>query len=435
MAEAPYERRSCPGQMFNYHRAIGWICALALGLRLAAIPFKGPADDNLFEYGQIAWNIVQGHGFSWDFDGRFPLQPTAYSPALYCYTLVPWFAVFGLNLTGPRIMHAILLAAVCWFIYRIGERLANPRVGLMAACIWAVYPEMIFLSLRIAPENAMFLPMTWMLLKAQDAGVGARLASPAHPGKSAFTCGILTGIACWVNPSLQILGAIVPVHWRIQGWLNGREGLRRLVLFVLGAVIVIAPWTIRNYIRLGALVPLRTAFAYNVWRGNHVGATGTIRNFEGRNLDETLPRDYAEYIEAHMVPDEVQRDRFFAAEVGKFIVEHPGSYLRLCAARLWFYGWRDPTHPLTASIWYLGPWLLLLILAIMGLVSIRRDGRKWSLWLLQIAGFTLLFSLTVVVPRYRMPLYPAMFLLAAMGVNALVRGFQRNKKVGQRLLA
>ncbi|MFH1733711.1 MAG: hypothetical protein ABIE92_03295, partial [bacterium] len=95
---------------------IWWIIAVALLLRLAVIPILGPDNDKLYEYGQIAWNIVQGHGFSWDFEGRFPLQPTAYSPALYCYTLVPWFFLFGLNLTGPRIMHAVLLSAVCWFL-------------------------------------------------------------------------------------------------------------------------------------------------------------------------------------------------------------------------------------------------------------------------------------------------------------------------------
>jgi 4-amino-4-deoxy-L-arabinose transferase-like glycosyltransferase len=393
-------------------RTIWWIVGIALALRLAAIPLLGPdpANNNLFEYGRIAWNIVQKHGFSFDFYGRYPLQPTAYSPALYCYSLVPWFALFGINFLGPRLMHAVFLAAAAWFLYRIGERLINRRVGLLAAAIWALYPEMIFLGMRIAPENLMFplmLAMLW-LVSAPEARMFRR---------TALAGGALTGLAAWTNPSLQLLGVVVPAHWWLNGHLKGREGWKRLALFVIGGILVIAPWTVRNYIKLGAFIPLRTAFAFNVWRGNHVGASGTCRNLDQINVDNTLPKEYAEYVEAHMVPDEVARDRFFAAEVKKFISEHPAQYLKLSLTRFLYYWWRDPTHPLTRSPWFMGPWLLLLIFAAVGFYCQRRALRKWWLWLLQIMGFTALFSMTIVVPRYRMPMLPALMLLAAAGVN------------------
>lgn len=389
---------------------IWWIIALALALRLVVIPVLGPNNEDLYEYGQIAGNIVQGHGFSFDFEGRFPLQPTAYSPALYCYTLVPWFTLFGIHLTGPRVMHAALLAGVCWFLYMMGERLHSRSVGLIAAAIWAIYPELIFLSVRIVPENAMFLPMVWLLFRSQQ-------LPEVRAGRSAFGCGVLLGISCWVNPSLQLLGLVVPISWRITGRLRGREGLRRLALFIVGAVLILTPWTIRNYVNLGAFVPLRTAFAYNMWRGNHVGATGTVRTLDGGSADEAITDDYKAYVEAHMVPDEIQRDRFFAGEVKRFILEHPGEYLHLTLTRLFYFWWRDMTHPLTSNPLYIVPWVLIVIFATIGVIRIRRDWRRWSVWGLQIVGFTLLFSLTIVLPRYRMPIYPAMFLLAAVGLR------------------
>ncbi|HEX7344646.1 MAG TPA: glycosyltransferase family 39 protein [bacterium] len=396
-------------------RAIWWIVGIALALRLAAIPLLGSDPSNLilFEYGRIAWNIVQGHGFSFDFYGRFPLQPTAYSPALYCYSLVPWFALFGINFLGPRLMHAVFLAAVAWFLYKIGERQVNRRVGLIAAAIWALYPEMIFLGLRMAPENLMFPLMMAMLWLVQTPKEDAF-------GRTAFAGGALTGLTAWANPSSQLLGIVVPVHWWLNGHLRGRQGLKRLALYAAGGILVIAPWTVRNYIKLGAFVPLRTAFALNMWRGNHIGATGTCRNFDYTNVDETLPKEYADYVEAHLLPDEIARDRFFAAEVKQFISEHPGQYLKLSLTRFFYYWWRDPTHPLTGSIWFMGPWILLMTLAAIGFYSQRKALRKWWLWLLQIMGFTVLFSLTIVVPRYRMPMLPALMLLAAAGVNHLM---------------
>lgn len=382
------------------------------------IPIVGsnPENQKLFEYGQIAWNIVQGHGYSWDFEGRFPLAPTAYSPALYTYSLVPWFALFGVNLIGPRLMHAVLLAAVAWFLYKIGERLINRRVGLLAAAIWAIYPEMIFLGMRIAPENLMFplmMAMMWFVQAPREAMFG----------RTALMGGALTGLAAWTNPSLQLLAIIVPAHWWINGHLKSRQGLRRLALFAIGGIIIVAPWTIRNYIRFGAFVPLRTAFAYNVWRGNHPGATGTVYTFEGRNIDEAMDPAYAAYVEQHMVPDEIERDRFFAREVERFISERPLDYIRLSLRRLGYFWWRDRTHALTGNVFYWMPWLLILMLAAVGLYSIRSHWRAWSLWLMPIVGFMLLFSLTVYAPRYRMTIYPSMFLLAAVGVDQCLRKF------------
>ncbi|RJP75064.1 MAG: hypothetical protein C4524_12175 [Candidatus Zixiibacteriota bacterium] len=412
--------------MLNGDRAIGWIIGLALALRLAVIPLLGndPSNQSLFEYGHIAWNIVQGHGFAYDFDGRYPLQPTAYSPALYCYALVPWFAVFGINFLGPRIMHAVFLAAVCWFLYKIGARLISRRAGLVAAALWAVYPEAIFLTLRLAPENLMFPLFGWTLWRAVQ-------TDHPRPGRNALVTGGLLGLACWTNPSLQVLGLAIPLHWKINGFLRGRAGWKRFGLFVMGAVLVIAPWTIRNYLRLGAFVPLRSAFAYNMWRGNHEGATGTVRNFQFINVDVALPEDYKAYIDANLDPtDEIARDRFFAAEVKKFIREHPGEFLRLTGTRVSYYWWQDKTHPLTGSLWYMAPWVLLLIPAAAGVILTLRRWRSWSLWYLQILGFTTLFALTVVVPRYRLPLYPALILLAAAGVEAGWRRLSERHRPG-----
>ncbi len=400
--------------------AIWWIIGVALILRLAVIPILGPDNEELYEYGDIAWNIVQGHGFSWDFDGRFPLQPTAYSPALYCYTLVPWFALFGLNLIAPRIMHAVLLALVCWFLYKTGERLADRKVGLVAAAIWAVYPETVFMSVRIIIENAMFLPMVALLYFAQK-------LPETRIKRRVLGCGILLGIACWVNPSLQLLGIVIPIHWRLTGQLRGREGIKRFMLFVFGAIIVIAPWTIRNYVRLGAFVPLRSAFAYNIWRGNHIGASGTVRTFEGIDTDEAVTPEYKEYYEQFMVPDEIARDRFFAAEVKQFILERPEEYIQLVFTRLYYFWWRDLTHPLTKHPLYIIPWIFIVILAVIGIINVWRDWKLWSLWWLQIISFTALFSLTIYVPRYRMPIYPAMFLLAAVGIVKAMDVIQSNK--------
>ena len=79
---------------------------------------------------------------------------------------------------------------------------------------------------------------------------------------------------------------------------------------------------------------------------------------------------------------------------------------------------------MTGNAFYWMPWLLILLLAALGLYALRLHWRTWSLWLMPIMGFMLLFSLTVYVPRYRMTIYPSMFLLAAAGMDQLLRKFR-----------
>ncbi|MBU0518691.1 hypothetical protein KJ564_07110, partial [bacterium] len=239
-------------------------------------------------------------------------------------------------------------------------------------------------------------------------------------GRHSFGTGALLGISVWANPSLQGLGLAIPIFWLISKGMQWKKVLLVIVLFAIGVTIIVAPWTIRNYIKLDAFVPLRSAFSYNMWRGNHVGATGTVRTFAGTDIDEAVSPEYRAYYEAHMVPDEIARDRFFAGEVKKFISEHPDEYISLCLTRLYYIWWRDMTHPLTAHPAYIVPWIFILIFSSIGLLLSKNNWREWSLWIFQILGFTVMFSLTIVLPRYRMPIYPAMFLLAAMGIDYLI---------------
>ena len=57
--------------------------------------------------------------------------------------------------------------------------------------------------------------------------------------------------------------AAVWLAWRRPG------GLRRAALFALTALLVVAPWTLRNWLVFDhAFVPVSTAGALNLWQGN-----------------------------------------------------------------------------------------------------------------------------------------------------------------------
>ena len=98
-----------------------------------------------------------------------------------------------------------------------------------------------------------------------------------------------------------------------------------MCLLVLLAVF--APWPIRNARVLHAFIPLRSNFGYEVWQGNHPGATGLFdRTIEPLGNKQEYP-DYAAKGEVAYMGDKgtLARD---------YIRTHPGEFLRLSAKRV-----------------------------------------------------------------------------------------------------
>jgi hypothetical protein len=48
----------------------------------------------------------------------------------------------------------------------------------------------------------------------------------------------------------------------------------RLVFAFLIAILMVSPWTVRNYYALGGFIPIRSNFGLELWIGNNPEATG-----------------------------------------------------------------------------------------------------------------------------------------------------------------
>jgi hypothetical protein len=112
-------------------------------------------------------------------------------------------------------------------------------------------------------------------------------------------------------------------------------------LIMLTAFAIVAPWTIRNYVRFGVFVPVASIVGEDLSEGNNecVAKEGMFVAYwaEGRcaavdeqrdNLARTIAFD-------PRMPAAVRDDRISRRLALEFISAHPGSYAKLVFRRLW----------------------------------------------------------------------------------------------------
>ena len=143
---------------------------------------------------------------------------------------------------------------------RVGALVFGARAGIAAAALAAFYPDLVWFGAHFWSE-IVFLTILWWaierLLVAHETGRRSQVV----------VAGLLWGLGILTRETILYLTPLVGI-W--LAWAGRREGgPLRGGLFVATAVLVVAPWTVRNAVVFdGALVPVSTASGLNLWQGN-----------------------------------------------------------------------------------------------------------------------------------------------------------------------
>ncbi|HXX28303.1 MAG TPA: glycosyltransferase family 39 protein [Terriglobales bacterium] len=373
------------------------VFVIAVSMRLWAasqlLPEKaGPYFYRYNEPSRIAWAVVSGHGFSSPWPNT-PLLPTAQQPPLYPILLAAVFGVFGayslFSLWTAVGLNAILAGLTAIVILRIGGATFSRPVGVLSAWVWACWLYEAAVSIRLweSALSTLWLSLALLFLPA----VATSTRAPRW-----LLFGFLAGVAGLTNTTLL---ALFPFFWlwlgiRCRG--QGRSCNRRLLASVATCVLVMTPWTIRNYVIFHRLMPVRDNFGLEFWVGNH---------------EETDPSVFplsnpAEYNRLGEIPF-MEAKRQAALE---FIRRHPQQFGRLLIRRARLF-WIEPE----GSAWqWISP------LAWLGvLLAVWRKGIEAMPYLVVLLIFPLVYYLTHTFPTYRHPIEPVMLLLAAYATLSL----------------
>ena len=186
--------------------------------------------------------------------------PTAYWPVGYPLFLGGLFSLFGRSLLVARIANILLYTGVLALSYGLARRIfRSERTGRLTLLILTFYPNHIAYSSLVASE----ILFTFLMLL----GIAVLLLAESR-FIMAVLAGVIFGLACLVRPQLLPL----PVAFVLL--LLGKRRLLTLVGVYAALLLVLLPWTLRNYRAFGHFVFVSTNGGGNLLIGNNPWANG-----------------------------------------------------------------------------------------------------------------------------------------------------------------
>ncbi len=326
-----------------------------------------------------------------------------FHPPLYLYFLGLPFALTG-SLVAVQYLQCLVGATLVPALGLLGRRGFGERAGLAAAGLGAIYPELVWFGSHFWAETLFTVLLWWAIerVAASDARASAAAALGA---------GMLFGLAILTRETVLYF---LPLAALWLAW--GRPGgLRRAALLVAASLLVVVPWTVRNYLVFDALVPVSTAGALNLWQGNtrmsrqevyeeHWAVHGRIAQYQHarrRALEAILERQPLWILEKLRS----ELPAFWAAHAQPIVHIERGAYGSV----------RRPLA-LGAVALVLVPYLAVLILFVIGLLRLP-PGRVPQLVLAFLLFYVLLHVAAHGYPRYRLPAMPALLLVAGHALS------------------
>ncbi|HEY7075439.1 MAG TPA: glycosyltransferase family 39 protein, partial [Solirubrobacteraceae bacterium] len=377
---------------------------------------------------------------------------TAYRPPLWPVVLGGAYALDPAHRwTAGRLLGAAIGTVAVGLTGAIAAEVWGAGVGLAALALAAVFLPLVLdgMSLISEPLFVIFeLAAALCVLRHRR----------ARTLRWAVAAGVLVGLASLTRSTGPVLAlALLAGLW--PRW-------RAMAAFAAAAVLVVAPWTIRNAHVLHAFVPISTETGVTLL-GTYNDAARTLPGCAGcwvllREHPQTRP--LARRIR---VLDELGRERLADRQVRSFLARHPlyplrvawGNTLRLLelgGAKRTRFGATTIDVPPRAAIWAARELWLVCALALIGLAAglwrrrprlagaRRRPApeapvaaprgrppaptagaslRRAPGWLVALPVVLWLFTALVQseTPRFRAPLDPFLLIAAALGLAALSR--------------
>ncbi|MHB8682555.1 MAG: ArnT family glycosyltransferase [Acidimicrobiales bacterium] len=383
------------------------------------------------DYNRLGISLATGHGWGTSHFAHGG-GPTALRPPLYPMVLGVFYKVFGVHVTGARLLAALLGAVTVVLLIAATWLLWGRRVALVAGAVAALFPPMVMASTSLMSE-AVALPLEMAALlfalhHRQTRNLWWALSSGAALGLMTLT---RPSLAVLVLPLILLLGGVLTAGRDRQRDGGAAGWIRRLtpaVALVLAGTLVVLPWLIRDRLTLHTWVPITTQDGFVV--------SGTYNTTSGNDPDHPAawrPATYDPTISAiiatHPHADEVQTDALLQSAATRYLRQHP-AYL----AKVVYYNTRrlfDLTSPseiraaTTQEYGLPGKWgdaemasgILILVLALAGLAL--RQGRRVPVAYL-VAPVLLWLSTVVLqaIPRFRAVIDPFLIQLAAVALLA-----------------
>lgn len=347
--------------------------ALVLRLAFALGYWTGkPLTHDELEYLHLAASLAEGHGLRYAKDAEKELGTEQYGRApLYpaFLALVQGKGDRAERLVRIRVAQSVVGTLGVWTLAAIARRAGGGRAGVVAAWLAALYPPLVWLPAYVLTET-LYITAAGVTVLALGSVIDG---GPAHSGRrperrQVFLSGVLAGAAVLVRPAMLFFLLLVAL------WFATRRRPGLVVAVALGALLVVAPWTVRNYRVHDRFVLVASEGGLTFWTGNHPLSPG-----EGDMAANPAIKLESRRLRAlHPGASEESLERVYYREAFRAIAEQPAWWAGLLARKVFYtfvpigpsYTLHSPAYVAASVI----PYGVLLPLGVWGLARARRSG-------------------------------------------------------------
>ena len=411
-------------------------------LQMMSLPwFDTPTMDAEY-HDQWAQAIAHGEDFG---EGVFFRAP------LYPYFLALTYKIFGHNYFIPRLIQFLIGSLSCVLVYLVGRKVFNKRTAIIAGVMASLYGVLIYFEGELLiPVLEVFFDLLLILacIRAKE--------KPSY--KRWFICGMLLGLSALARPNILLVGVAFFFWIILKLKNNGKTKLTNTLrsksllyagCLALGAILIVSPVTLRNYLKGHDFVLIASQGGMNFYIGNNPQSDGVSAILPGGRTTwwgsyEDAIRIAEKTTGKTLKPSEVSR--FWYMEGLRFATTRPLSFLKLMLKKFilfWngnelsnnkdFYFFARSAPILKLLIWRFiiyFPFGLIAPLALVGVILSHKEKR--DVVILEIFLFVYMLSVIFffITARYRVPILPILILFSAYTLNWLYstikqkRGFE-----------
>lgn len=311
-----------------------WILVLAVLIRIPVAVLMGdqitvlPGIQDQVSYDALARSLLDGRGYSFT-EKWYPFTPantpTAHWSFLYPLYLAGVYAVTGYHPLAARLLQGIVGGALlCFLVYKIGRQTANEETGLVSAALAAVYGYFIYYNAALMTETFFIVLILLTLYLA--------LELRENPTRIRWVVlGFSLGLAALLRQTILLFTPflLLWLFWELKK--DVRWWHFTIPVIVIG--LLIAPWTLRNYLVYGEFLLLNSNAGYALYASNNSNL-GT--DWDNDGVVVPVPNELKGQNEA-------QLDRDLAQRGIRFILADPGRYVLLTVDKTLEFFWFWPS--------------------------------------------------------------------------------------------
>jgi 4-amino-4-deoxy-L-arabinose transferase-like glycosyltransferase len=376
-----------------------------------------------------------------------------HSNSVYEFAPLPAYIMAGIYwLLSPnsfyiRILNIIYGMFTCFVVYLIGKELAGRKIGILACIIACLYKPFILYSIVPLKESLallLFALMSYLLVKVilpdyinqQDKKIN-KTGNIIRTG----LLGLIVGMLLNVRAHAVVLVPVIMLFVLWHGYkdkLSWKYLAELAAVYVIGLLIAVAPFVIRNYVVAGKLALTTPQTGYNLFMGNNIDnptpyyrpvpfastspfEQGTQFTIEAsRRVGKKLTsQEASDYWTAQTVKQAISNPLVFACKIGQknlalFNRFEAGDHYDIEFLSNFAKFFKIPFP----NFWMIFP------LSMLGMLTSWRNKRARAL-----ITIILFYSATLIIffanGRYRLPILAVMIPFAAIGIAELYSDFKK----------